>query len=292
MANSILQVENLVKRYGDVEAVRGVSFNVEEGEVFGLLGPNGAGKTTTVEILEGLRTPDGGRVSVCGFDPQRDSAALRHEIGAALQSTSLPDKLRVMEALRLFASFYRRRRNPEELLKRFGLEEKRNAFYSQLSGGQKQRLALAMALVNDPQVRREIYDIIEELRRERKTILMTTHYIEEAERLCDRVAIVDHGKVIALGSPRELKQRSGGNTRIEVKLSKPAANGTLKNLDGVVDSREVDGTYVLHTQRPPQAIVSLVKHLEAEGNELVSLEIATPSLEDVFIEMTGRRLRD
>src|SRR3979490_2121197 len=306
MANSILQVENLVKRYGEVEAVRGVSFNVEEGEVFGLLGPNGAGKTSTVEILEGLRTPDSGQVSVCGLDPQKSSQELKHEIGAALQSTSLPDKLRVIEALRLFAGFYKRRRNPEELLKRFGLEEKHNAYYSKLSGGQKQRLALAMALVNDPrvlffdeptagldpQVRREIYDIIEELRREKKTILMTTHYIEEAERLCDRVAIVDHGKVIACGSPRELKQRSGGNTRIEVKLAKPAINGTLKNLEGVVDVREVDSTYVLHTQRPPQAIVSLVKHLEAQDNELVSLEIASPSLEDVFIEMTGRRLRD
>jgi ABC-2 type transport system ATP-binding protein len=306
MTTAILQVENLVKRYGEVEAVRGVSFNVEEGEVFGLLGPNGAGKTTTVEILEGLRNLDGGRVSVCGLDPQRESAALKHEIGAALQSTSLPDKIRVMEALRLFASFYKRGRKPEELLKRFGLEEKRNAFYNQLSGGQKQRLALAMALVNDPkvvfldeptagldpQVRREIYDIIEELRREKKTILMTTHYIEEAERLCDRVAIVDHGKVIALGTPRELKAHSGGATRIEVRLSKPESNGALENLEGVADARELDGTYVLHSMRPPQAIVSLVKHLEAEGNELVSLEIATPSLEDVFIEMTGRRLRD
>jgi len=306
MAGPILQVENLVKRYGDVEAVRGVSFNVEQGEVFGLLGPNGAGKTTTVEILEGLRDPDGGRVSVCGLDPQREPAALKHEIGAALQSTSLPDKLRVMEALRLFASFYKRGRKPEELLKRFGLEDKRNAFYSQLSGGQKQRLALAMALVNDPkvvfldeptagldpQVRREIYDIIEELRHEKKTILMTTHYIEEAERLCDRVAIVDHGKVIALGTPRELKAHSGGATRIEVRLSKPESNGALKSLEGVADAREVDGAYVLHSMRPPQAIVSLVKHLEAEGNELISLEIATPSLEDVFIEMTGRRLRD
>src|SRR5260370_14682574 len=306
MPSSILQVENLVKPYGDVEAVRGVSFSVEEGEVFGLLGPNGAGKTPNVEILEGLRDPDSGRVSVCGLDPQRESGALKHEIGAALQSTSLPDKLRVMEALRLFASFYKRGRKPEELLQRFGLEEKRNTFYNRLSRGQKQRLALAMALVNDPkvvffdeptagldpQVRREIYDIIQELRRAKKTILMTTHYIEEAERLCDRVAIVDHGKVIACGSPRELKQRSGGNTRIEVKLAKPAANGTLRNLEGVVDAREVDGTYVLHTQRPPQAIVSLVKHLEAEGNQLVNLEIFTPSLEDVFIEMTGRRLRD
>ncbi len=144
----------------------------------------------------------------------------------------------------------------------------------------------------DPQVRREIYDIVEELRREKKTIVLTTHYIEEAERLCDRVAIVDHGKVIAMGSPRELKQHSGNNTRIEVKLAHPVANGTLKSLDGVVDAREVDGSYVLHTQRPPQAIVSLVKHLEAENNELVSLEISTPSLEDVFIELTGRRLRD
>lgn len=306
MANPILQVENLVKRYGEVEAVRGVSFSVEEGEVFGLLGPNGAGKTSTVEVLEGLRERDGGSVSVCGMDPERDSQALKHEIGAALQSTALPDKLRVMEALRLFASFYKRRRNPEELLERFGLKEKRNAFYSQLSGGQKQRLALAMALVNDPrllfldeptagldpQVRREIYDIIEELKREKKTILMTTHYIEEAERLCDRVAIIDHGKVIALGSPRELKSRASGTTRIEVRLSKPEKNGTLQKLEGVADAREVDGGFVIHSQRPPQTIVSLVKHLEAEGNELISLEIATPSLEDVFIEMTGRRLRD
>src|SRR5258708_6651983 len=287
MANSILQVENLVKRYGDVEAVRGVSFNVEEGEVFGLLGQNGAGKTTTVEILEGLRNLDSGRVSVCGLDPQRESDALKHEIGAALQSTSLPDKLRVMEALRLFASFYKRGRKPEELLQRFGLEEKRNTFYNQLSGGQKQRLALAMALLNDPKV-----VFLEELRREKKTILMTTHYIEEAERLCDRVAIVDHGKVIALGTPRELKAHSGGATRIEVRLSNPESNGALRNLEGVTDAREVDGAYVLHSKRPPQAIVSLVKHLEAAGNELVSLEIATPSLEDVFIEMTGRRLRD
>jgi ABC-2 type transport system ATP-binding protein len=306
MANPILQVENLVKRYGDLEAVRGVSFSVEAGEVFGLLGPNGAGKTSTIEVLEGLRVADGGRVSVCGFDPLKNPTELKHEIGAALQSTSLPDKLRVSEALRLFSSFYKRGRKPEELLKRFGLEEKRNAFYSQLSGGQKQRLALALALVNDPkvlfldeptagldpQVRREIYDIIEELKREKKTIVLTTHYIEEAERLCDRVAIVDHGKVIVQGTPRELKQASANTSRVEVRLAKAASNGTLKSLDGVVDARELGGAYVLHCQRTAPAIVALVKHLEAEGNELVSLEIATPSLEDVFIELTGRRLRD
>src|SRR5215471_10987871 len=244
LGGAAIEVFNLTKRYGDVEAVRGVSFTVDEGEVFGLLGPNGAGKTTTIEILEGLRTLDSGKVSVCGLDPQRNSEQLKNEIGAALQSTSLPDKLRTFEALRLFASFYSRRRNPEELLRRFGLEDKRDTFYSKLSGGQKQRLALAMALVNDPrvlffdeptagldpQVRREIYDIIEELKREKKTIVLTTHYIEEAERLCDRVAIVDHGKVIALGSPRELKQKSAGATRIEVKLAKPAGNGSLRNL--------------------------------------------------------------
>jgi ABC-2 type transport system ATP-binding protein len=306
MANSVLYVENLTKRYGDVEAVRGISFSVEEGEVFGLLGPNGAGKTSTIEILEGLRNADGGTVSVCGYDPQRNPDELKREIGAALQSTALPDKLRVIEALHLFAGFYKRRREPDELLKRFGLEEKRNAFYSQLSGGQKQRLALAIALVNDPQVvfldeptagldpqvRREIYDIIEELKREKKTIVLTTHYIEEAEKLCDRVAIIDHGKVIVQGTPRELKQSSADKTRIEVRLAREESEETLKLLEGVSDCRALNGLYVLHCQRPPQAIVSLVKHLEAQDNELIALEIATPSLEDVFIELTGRRLRD
>ena len=306
MPTNIIEVENLTKRYEAVEALRGISFSVEEGEVFGLLGPNGAGKTSTVEVMEGLRVPDGGRISVCGIDPQKNPTGLKHEIGATLQSTSLPDKLKVGEALRLFAGFYKRTRNPDDLLRRFGLEEKRNAFYNQLSGGQKQRLALAMALVNDPrvlfldeptagldpQVRREIYDIIEELKREKKTIVLTTHYIEEAEKLCDRVAIVDHGKVIATGTPRQLKERSGNTTRIEVRLAKPALNGVLKTLDGVVDMRQLADVYVLHCQKTAPAIVALVKHLEAENNELVSLEIATPSLEDVFIELTGRRLRD
>jgi ABC-2 type transport system ATP-binding protein len=302
----IIQVEDLYKNYGDVEAVRGVSFAVEEGEVFGLLGPNGAGKTSCVEILEGLRTSDRGKVRVCGLDPQSSGESFKEKIGAVLQSTSLPDKLRVKEALDLFANFYRKRADTEELLRRFQLVEKRDAFYSHLSGGQKQRLALAMALVNDPdvvfldeptagldpQVRREIYDIIEELKRGRKTVLLTTHYIEEAERLCDRVAIVDHGRVIAEGTPRELKQRSAGMTRIEVRLARPLANGSLGRLEGVSDCREFDGTFVVHSARPPQTIVALVKQLEAEDNELQSLEMFSPSLEDVFIELTGRRLRE
>jgi ABC-2 type transport system ATP-binding protein len=302
----IIQVENLIKVYGEVQAVRGVSFTVEEGEVFGLLGPNGAGKTSTVEVLEGLRNADGGSVSVCGLNPQTAGMAYKQEIGAVLQSTALPEKMRTLEALKLFASFYGRHRNPSDLLKRFGLEEKRNAFYSELSGGQKQRLALAMALVNDPkvvfldeptagldpQVRREIYQIIEELRSEKKTVLLTTHYIEEAERLCDRVAIIDHGKLIAMGTPRELTQGSAGTTRIEVRLARPAQDGILRKLEGVSSCKEAEGAYVLHSSSVPRTIVALVKQLEADGNELAGLEIARPSLEDVFLDLTGRRLRD
>jgi ABC-2 type transport system ATP-binding protein len=302
----IIEVHNLTKSYGAVQALRGVSFDVEEGEVFGLLGPNGAGKTSTVEILEGLRPADGGIVSVCGLDPQTPGATFKQEIGAVLQATALPDKIRVGEAISMFASFYKRRRDPAALLKRFGLEEKRSTFYSHLSGGQKQRLALAMSLVNeprvlfldeptaglDPQVRREIYTIIEELKKERKTILLTTHYIEEAEKLCDHVAIVDKGRVIAQGTPRELKQRSAGTTRIEMRLARPESDAALKQLEGVADCHASDGVYVVHSTRVPQTIVSLVKYLEANGNELSSLDIAAPSLEDVFLELTGRSLRD
>jgi len=306
VSQAIVQVEGLVKNYGAVQALRGVSFEVREGEIFGLLGPNGAGKTTTVEILEGLRTADSGTVRVCGLDPHKSGADFKQQVGAVLQFTSLPDKLRVDEALELFASFYLRRQPTAALLRRFELEDKHHAFYAQLSGGQKRRLALALALVPeprllfldeptaglDPQVRRQFHTLIEELRGERKTILLTTHYIEEAERLCDRVAIIDYGRIIALGTPRELKQRSAGTTRIQVRLARPAADGAVEQLEGVTDCRELDGSYVLHSTRPPQTIVALVKHLEAQGNELHSLEIASPTLEDVFLELTGRRLRD
>jgi ABC-2 type transport system ATP-binding protein len=306
VSSPIIAVENLTKSYGDVRALRGVSFSVQEGEVFGLLGPNGAGKTSTVEILEGLRPADGGRAAVCGLDPHASGDQLKELIGAVLQSTALPDKIRVSEALNMFASFYQRHRDTAQLLQRFGLQEKRHAFYSQLSGGQKQRLALAMALVNeprvvfldeptaglDPQVRREIYTIIEELKTGGTTLLLTTHYIEEAERLCDRVAIVDHGQVIAQGTPRELKQRSAGKTRIEIRLARPESDAALGRLEAVSDAHSADGAYVVHSTGVPRTIVALVKYLEAQGNELASLEIATPSLEDVFLELTGRRLRD
>ncbi len=306
-SNSILvRVDALYKRYGDVEALRGVSFEIKKGEVFGLLGPNGAGKTTTIEILEGLRQPDGGSAQVCGFDPARETTQLKQKIGAQLQSTVLPDKVRVEEALRLFASFYWKSVSIKILLDQFGLTEKRHAFFENLSGGQKQRLALALALVNDPelilldeptvgldaQLRRDIHTLIGKLREEGRTILLTTHYIEEAEKLCDRVAIIDRGRVVALGTPRELVRASGQGTRLEVRLAKPAPVAQLKELDAVLDCRETDGTYFLHAQPAAQAIAALIRFLEAQNNTLLDLHIAQPSLEDVFVEMTGRKLRE
>jgi len=223
-----------------------------------------------------------------------------------LQSTNLPEKIKVGEAIDLFREFYTRTVDGDALLKRLSLWEKRDALYGQLSGGQKQRLALALALLNDPQLlfldepsagldpqaRLEIHELVADLRREQRSILLTTHYIEEAEKLCDRVAIVDQGRVIAQGTPRELKQRSAGTTRIELRLARPETDAALKQLDGVADCRASDGVYVVHSTRVPQTIVSLVKYLEAHGNELSSLDIAAPSLEDVFLELTGRRLRD
>jgi ABC-2 type transport system ATP-binding protein len=304
--SAVVRVDGLRKRYGDLEALRGITFEIKAGEVFGLLGPNGAGKTTTIEILEGLRQRDGGTVTVCGMDPGREQTALKQRIGAQLQATVLPDKIRVEEALALFASFYREPASVEILLEQFGLAEKRRAFFEKLSGGQKQRLALALAMVNNPelvlldeptagldaQLRRDIYALIERFREERRTTLLTTHYIEEAERLCDRVAIIDRGQVIALGTPRELVLQSGKGTRIEISLAKPASPDRLKQLDAVADCLEVDGRYFLHAQPAAVAVAALVRFLEAEGNALLDLHIAQPTLEDVFVEMTGRRMEN
>ncbi|MBA2623277.1 MAG: ABC transporter ATP-binding protein, partial [Chthoniobacterales bacterium] len=229
-AEFAIYVRGLKKSYGDFEAVKGIDFEVSPGEVFGLLGPNGAGKTTTVEILEGLRPRTSGDVKVLDFDPDLQNNRLKDRIGVCLQATNLADKITPIEALKLFAAFYTKTVESSALLKRLQLWDKKDAAYATLSGGQKQRLALALALINDPQmlfldepttgldpqVRLEISDLIEELRKEKRTIFLTTHYIEEAERLCDRVAIIDAGQIIALGSPRELQEKSANQSAIEV----------------------------------------------------------------------------
>jgi ABC-2 type transport system ATP-binding protein len=302
----IISVQNLRKSYGDLEALRGITFEIKAGEVFGLLGPNGAGKTTTIEILEGLRQANSGAVQVCGMDPAREQKALKQRIGAQLQNTVLPDKIRVEEALALYASFYVAPASIEVLLERFGLGEKRLTFFEKLSGGQKQRLALALAMVNNPelvlldeptvgldaQLRRDIYALIERFREESRTTLLTTHYIEEAERLCDRVAIIDGGRLIALGTPRELVQKSGKGARIEASFAQPVPVEKLQGLDAVVDCREANGEYFIHAQPSAVAVAALVRFLEAENNSLLDLHIAQPTLEDVFVEMTGRRLEE
>jgi ABC-2 type transport system ATP-binding protein len=303
----VIEVSGLHKAYGDFEAVRGIDFEVSEGEIFGLLGPNGAGKTTTVEILEGLRPRSKGQVKVLGFDPEVSKRSLKDRIGVCLQATNLPDKLRVHEALEWFAAFYSRKADCNKLLQRLQLWEKRNEFYSRLSGGQKQRVALALALVNepnlvfldepttglDPQVRLEIHSLIEELKANKRTVLLTTHYIEEAERLCDRVAIIDEGKIVALGSPHELQERVFGQSRIEIvtALPMPAELPTFEAVakHSLSDDRK---TLVVDSTRPARTLPDLIKWIDQKGLELEDIHLKRPTLEDVFIELTGKKLRD
>ena len=307
MSNPI-EVEGLKKNYGAVEAVKGVDFEVCPGEVFGLLGPNGAGKTTTVEILEGLRPRSGGRVSVLGCDPEVQTKQLKDRVGVCLQSTNLPEKIKVREAMELFAALYTRTVDWTQLLKRLQLWEKREALYSTLSGGQKQRLALALAMLNDPQVlfldepsagldpqaRLEIHQLMQDLRHEKRTILLTTHDIEEAEKLCDRVAIVDEGRIIAIGTPREIQQRTLAHSTIEIECVLPVPAGDLpawQNAEKVSLDDKRTRIAVLST-RPARTIVEMVKWLDEAGIELADIHIKRPSLEEAFIELTGKSLRE
>jgi ABC-2 type transport system ATP-binding protein len=305
-ASAVISVNELRKRYGSIRAVDGVSFEVRKGEVFGLLGPNGAGKTTTIEILEGLRKPDTGQAMVLGIDVARRPEALKERIGVQLQTAALYPELTVTELLALFGSFYARSRPAAELVSELGLDERRNAISRDLSGGQRQRLSIALALVNDPelifldepttgldpQARRALWEHVAGLRSEGRTILLTTHYMEEAERLCDRVAIMDHGRILEMGKVAELVTRHFKERSIRFEQHGDLSETRLARLPGVSRVSREDGEVALYTRDVPGtigALLNLGEQLGVEGRDLV---VRRPTLEDVFLELTGRALRD
>jgi ABC-2 type transport system ATP-binding protein len=302
-----LRCAGLVKKFVDVTAVNGLDLEVYAGECFGLLGPNGAGKTTTVEILEGLTPADNGTVELLGQQwTSGDNRALRQRIGVQLQETQLAEKVTVVETLRLFRSFYQRGHAVDDVIRTVGLEEKRNARVGKLSGGQKQRLAVACALVSDPellfldepttgldpQARLSLWDIVEKFRAGGGTILLTTHYMEEAARLCDRVAIMDHGKVIALGTPADLIESLGAEQVIEFSVTNALADETLTSLPGVNNLLKRGEIYALTVSEIGVAMAALLAEIERQRAELVTLTTHQATLEDVFVSLTGRMLRD
>jgi ABC-2 type transport system ATP-binding protein len=304
--NPVVSVVDLHKSYGDVRAVDGVSFEVARGEVFGLLGPNGAGKTTTIEMLEGLLKPNSGTATVLGIDVTRHPGALKERIGVQLQTATLYPNLTVRELIDLFGSFYARRRPTNELIKDLGLEERQTARSRELSGGQRQRLSIALALVNDPelifldepttgldpQARRSLWEKIEEMRRHGRTIVLTTHYMEEAERLCDRVAIMDHGQILEMGTVNELVSRRFRERTVRFAGRPELTDDRLGALPGVQRvAHEADET-VLYTAQVPQTVGALLKLGDELGLEALDLAVRRPTLEDVFLELTGRALRD
>jgi len=304
---AVIQVDGLRKEYGRVRAVDGISFEVHEGEIFGMVGPNGAGKTTTIECLEGLRRRDDGQVRVLGLDPQKAGQALRERIGVQLQASTLPPRLRVGEALDLFASFYRKPVDPRPLLEELGLADKSRAPVAKLSGGQKQRLFIALALVGnpefvfldelttglDPQARRATWDLVRQVRDRGKTVFLTTHYMEEAERLCDRVLIMDHGKIVALDTPENLIRSLGAENRV-VFISEEMTEGALAALRALAGVTRVEqsGERVVVYGRGGRLVSAVVDALEAAGRPFRDLRTEQPNLEDVFLSLTGREMRD
>lgn len=307
---NLITVESLTKRYGGVLAVDGVSFQVRKGEIFGILGPNGAGKTTTLECIEGIIKPDGGSISVLGMDAIRDSAAVKRRVGVQLQASAQFDYLTLREILDLFARVYGCPPSADALLKSAGLSERADSTAAKLSGGQRQRFAIAAALVNDPEIvfldeptagldpraRRDLWELVRSLRQRGRGVMMTTHYIEEAQALCDRVAIMDRARVVALDTPANLIRALPSPSRLIVELSgaRGADAETLRALDAVADaSQSADGeAFILHTADPTAAVSALSAWLSRSGASLARLEIESATLEDAFLALTGRGLAE
>ena len=301
----VIQVEHLRKTYGSVVAVDDISFEVYEGEIFGIVGPNGAGKTTTIECVEGLRSPDSGRINVLGLDPERDGRALCSRIGVQLQQSVIQERIKVREALSLFASFYPRSVDTQSMMEQLGLGEKADSLFCQLSGGQKQRLFVALALINDPelvfpdeittgldpQARHAMWDLIRGIRDRGKTVVLTTHFMEEAERLCDRVAIVDHGRIVALDTPSNLIGSLGVGTRVVFTMEEPLDADALAR-SGDYGAIERDGERISVNCRSNQQLAQLINTLVSDGLRFRDLRTEQPTLEDVFLATTGRAMRD
>jgi ABC-2 type transport system ATP-binding protein len=306
--DEVIVVRDLHKRFGDVRAVDGIDFEVHRGEIFGLLGPNGAGKTTTIEMLEGLQQPDGGQLRVLDLDPVHQATRLKARIGVQLQTAALYPQLTVVEVLRLFGSFFppAHALPPEHLIEALELGEKRDARSKTLSGGQRQRLSVALALVNDPELvfldepttgldpaaRRSLWELVLDLKRQGKSVLMTTHYMEEAEVLCDRLAIMDHGKVLDLGTVEELVGRRFHERAVRFDSIAALGGGQLAAFPGVSRVAEEDGETVLYTRDVPATIGALLAATEALGTDPTNLMVRRATLEDVFLALTGRALRD
>ncbi len=301
-----VSVRGLVKRFDALSAVDGIDLEIQRGECYGILGPNGAGKTTTLEVLEGLQNPTAGTVRLFGQTWGENDHQLRERLGIALQETQLPDKQSVTETIRLFRSFYREGRSIDEVLAAVGLEEKRHVWAGKLSGGQRQRLALACALVGnpdllfldepttglDPQSRRQIWDLVVDYRKTGGTVILTTHYMDEAERLCDRIAIIDRGKIIALGTPDQLIAGIGGNAVVEVVTDPPAKPDAVRALPGVCDVQEAAGRLRITLTNLALNLPGVLECFIAEGIQVRELSTHRASLEDVFVQLTGRKLRD
>jgi ABC-2 type transport system ATP-binding protein len=304
--NVTVEVKDLTKKYGDLTAVNKVSFNIEEGEIFGILGPNGAGKTTTLEMIEGLRKPDGGSIQVCGIDVGKGGDNLKEIIGVQLQSTSIYDKIKVGEAINLFGGYYKKSLPTREILQEISLNEKKESFVDSLSGGQKQRLALALALVNDPKVlfldepttaldpqaRRNIWDIIEGLSQRGKTIVLNTHYMEEAEQLCERVGIMDHGQIIALDTPANLINKQNLESAVEVTSSNGIGREVFEKLPRVNKVTQDGAKFILHTREPSSLLADIVHLREENKLHLENISVREATLEDTFLALTGRKLRE